>query len=181
MDAKESVMAIYSLDGKSPRIAASAWVADSAQVMGDVELAEDVGIWFGAVLRGDTELLRIGRGSNVQDASVLHADVGQPLVVGEDVTVGHHVMLHGCTIGDGSLIGIGAIVLNGAKIGKACLVGAGALVTEGKEFADGSMIIGSPAKTVRQLTQEEIAKLRQGASGYTDNAHRFKNGLRKIS
>ena len=174
-------MAVYSLDGKNPRIAASAWVAGSAQVIGDVELAEDVGIWFGAVLRGDTELLRIGSGSNIQDASVLHADVGQPLIVGEGVTVGHHVMLHGCSIGDGSLIGIGAIVLNGAKIGKSCLVGAGALVTQGKEFADGSMIIGSPAKAVRQLTPEEIGKLRQGAAHYVDNARRFKSGLRKIS
>ena len=174
-------MAVYSLDGKSPRIAPSAWVADSAQVIGDVDLAEDVGIWFGAVLRGDTALLRVGRGSNIQDASVLHADVGQPLIVGEDVTVGHQVMLHGCTIGDGSLVGIGAIVLNGAKIGRSCLVGAGALVTEGKEFADGSMIIGSPAKTVRQLTPEEIAKLRWSASHYVDNARRFKSGLRRIA
>lgn len=174
-------MAVYSLDGKSPRIAPSAWVADSAQVIGDVDLAEDVGIWFGAVLRGDTALLRVGRGSNIQDASVLHADVGQPLIVGEGVTVGHQVMLHGCTIGDGSLVGIGAIVLNGAKIGRSCLVGAGALVTEGKEFADGSMIIGSPAKTVRQLTPEEIAKLRWSASHYVDNARRFKSGLRRIA
>ena len=174
-------MAVYSLDGKSPRIAPSAWVADSAQVIGDVDLAEDVGIWFGAVLRGDTALLRVGRGSNIQDASVLHADVGQPLIVGEGVTVGHQVMLHGCTIGDGSLVGIGAIVLNGAKIGTSCLVGAGALVTEGKEFADGSMIIGSPAKTVRQLTPEEIAKLRWSASHYVDNARRFKSGLRRIA
>ena len=174
-------MAVYSLDGKSPRIAPSAWVADSAQVIGDVDLAEDVGIWFGAVLRGDTALLRIGRGSNIQDASVLHADVGQPLIVGEGVTVGHQVMLHGCTIGDGSLVGIGVIVLNGAKIGRSCLVGAGALVTEGKEFADGSMIIGSPAKTVRQLTPEEIAKLRWSASHYVDNARRFKSGLRRIA
>ena len=174
-------MAVYSLDGKSPRIAPSAWVADSAQVIGDVDLAEDVGIWFGAVLRGDTALLRVGRGSNIQDASVLHADVGQPLIVGEGVTVGHQVMLHGCTIGDGSLVGIGAIVLNGAKIGRSCLVGAGALVTEGKEFADGSMIIGSPAKTVRQLTPEEIVKLRRSASHYVDNARRFKSGLRRIA
>ena len=174
-------MAVYSLDGKSPRIAPSAWVADSAQVIGDVDLAEDVGIWFGAVLRGDTVLLRVGRGSNIQDASVLHADVGQPLIVGEGVTVGHQVMLHGCTIGDGSLVGIGAIVLNGAKIGRSCLVGAGALVTEGKEFADGSMIIGSPAKTVRQLTPEEIVKLRRSASHYVDNARRFKSGLRRIA
>lgn len=174
-------MGVYSLDGITPRVAASAWIADSAQVIGDVELAEDVGIWFGAVLRGDTEMLRIGRGSNIQDASVLHADVGKPLVVGEGVTVGHQVMLHGCTIGDGSLIGIGAIVLNGAKIGRNCLVGAGALVTEGKEFADGWMIIGSPAKAVRQLTPEQMQGLRQGALHYVDNARRFRNGLRKIS
>ncbi len=174
-------MGVYSLDGITPRVAASAWIADSAQVIGDVELAEDVGIWFGAVLRGDTEMLRIGRGSNIQDASVLHADVGKPLVVGEGVTVGHQVMLHGCTIGDGSLIGIGAIVLNGAKIGRNCLVGAGALVTEGKEFADGWMIVGSPAKAVRQLTPEQMQGLRQGALHYVDNARRFRNGLRKIS
>lgn len=174
-------MAVYSLDGKTPRIAASAWIADSAQVMGDVELADDVGIWFGAVLRGDTEQLRIGRGTNIQDGSVLHADLGKPLVVGEGVTVGHQVMLHGCTIGNGSLIGIGAIVLNGAKIGRDCLVGAGALITEGKEFADGSMIIGSPAKSVRQLTVEQIDKLRQIASNYVENARRFKSGLRQIS
>lgn len=174
-------MAVYSLDGKTPRIAASAWVADSAQVIGDVVLHDDVSIWFGAVLRGDTELLRIGRGTNVQDGSVLHADLGSPLLVGEGVTVGHQVMLHGCTIGNGSLVGIGAIVLNGAKIGKDCLVGAGALITEGKEFADGSMIIGSPAKSVRQVTTAQIEKLRQIASNYVDNARRFKSGLRQIS
>jgi len=174
-------MAVYSLDGKTPRIAATAWIADSAQVIGDVELADDVGIWFGAVLRGDTEQLRIGRGTNIQDGSVLHADLGKPLVIGEGVTVGHQVMLHGCTIGNGSLVGIGAIVLNGAKIGRDCLVGAGALITEGKEFADGSMIIGSPAKSVRQLTMEQIEKLRQIASNYVENARRFKSGLRQIS
>ncbi len=173
-------MAVYSHDGIAPRIAGSAWVADSAQVMGNVELADDVSIWFGAVLRGDTEVMSIGRGSNVQDASVLHADVGMPLTLGQDVTIGHHVMLHGCTIGDGSLIGIGAIVLNGAKIGKRCLVGAGALVTEGKQFADGSMIIGSPAKVVRQLSPEQIEECRMSARHYVDNARRFQNGLRKI-
>lgn len=145
-------MAIYELDGVAPQVAASAWVADSAQVMGNVVLGEDASVWFGTVVRGDTESITIGAGSNIQDASVLHADIGKPLVVGERVTVGHQVMLHGCTIGDESLIGIGAVVLNGAKIGKNCLVGAGALVTEGKEFPDGSMIIGSPAKAVRELT-----------------------------
>ena len=174
-------MAVYSLDGVAPRVAASAWIADSAQVIGNVELGEDVGIWFGAVLRGDNEVLRIGRGSNIQDASVLHTDHGMPLTIGEDVTVGHHVMLHGCMIGDGSLIGIGAIVLNGAKIGKGCLVGAGALVTEGKEFADGAMIIGSPAKAVRQVTAEQLEGMRKGAAGYVNNARRFRNGLQKIA
>ena len=173
-------MAIYELDQIAPRVAASAWVADSAQVMGNVELAEDSSVWFGAVIRGDTETIRIGRGSNIQDASVLHADIGKPLTVGENVTVGHQVMLHGCTIGDGSLIGIGAIVLNGAKIGKGCIVGAGALVTEGKEFPDGSMIIGSPAKAVRELTPEQQAGLKMSALHYIENARRFKNGLKQL-
>ena len=174
-------MAIYALDGAAPKIAESAWVADSAQVMGDVVLAEDASIWFGVVIRGDTETIRIGRGSNIQDLSVLHADHGMPLTVGEDVTVGHQVMLHGCTVGDGSLIGIGAVVLNGAKIGKGCLVGAGSLVTEGKEFPDGSMILGSPAKVVRQLTPEQLEGLRQSAKHYVDNARRFRTGLKKIA
>ncbi|MDD2547635.1 MAG: gamma carbonic anhydrase family protein [Burkholderiaceae bacterium] len=173
-------MAIYELDGVAPQIAASAWVADSAQVMGQVVLGEDASIWFGTVVRGDTESITVGAGSNIQDASVLHADHGQPLVIGERVTVGHQVMLHGCTIGDESLIGIGAIVLNGAKIGKNCLVGAGALVTEGKEFPDGSMILGSPAKAVRALSPEQIEGLRRSAQHYIDNAHRFKSGLRLL-
>ncbi len=173
-------MAIYELDGVAPQLAQGAWVADSAQVMGQVRLAEDASVWFGAVLRGDCESITIGAGSNVQDASVLHADFGQPLVVGRHVTIGHQVMLHGCTIGDESLIGIGAVVLNGARIGRNCLVGAGALVTEGKEFPDGSMILGSPAKAVRQLTPEQIEGLRQSARHYIDNARRFKAGLRQV-
>ncbi|MDO9196909.1 gamma carbonic anhydrase family protein [Rhodoferax sp.] len=174
-------MAIYELDGAAPRIAESAWVADSAQVMGNVELADGASVWFGAVVRGDTETIRIGRRSNIQDMSVLHADVGMPLTLGDDVTVGHKVMLHGCTIGDGSLIGIGAVVLNGAKIGKGCLVGAGSLVTEGKEFPDGSMILGSPAKVVRQLTPEQLEGLRLSALHYVSNAARFRTGLKKIA
>ena len=173
-------MAIYELDGVAPQVAASAWVADSGQVMGDVVLGEDASVWFGTVVRGDTARITIGAGTNVQDASVLHADFGQPLVIGERVTVGHQVMLHGCTVGDESLIGIGAIVLNGAKIGRNCLVGAGSLVTEGKEFPDGSMILGSPAKVVRQLTPEQIEGLRQSARHYMENARRFKAGLRKL-
>ena len=173
-------MAVYELDGVAPEVAESAWIADSAQVMGRVSLGQDASVWFGTGVRGDTESITIGEGSNIQDASVLHADIGKPLVVGRHVTVGHQVMLHGCTIGDESLIGIGAVVLNGARIGKNCLVGAGSLVTEGKEFPDGSMIIGSPAKAIRQLSPEQIEGLRQSAKHYIDNARRFKVGLRRV-
>ena len=173
-------MALYELDGIAPDVHHSAWIADSAQVMGQVMIGEDASVWFGTVVRGDTDTIRIGRRSNIQDASILHADRGMPLTIGENVTVGHQVMLHGCTIGDGSLIGIQAVVLNGARIGKNCLVGAGSLVTEGKEFPDGSMILGSPAKVVRQLTPEQIEGLQRSAQGYVDNAKRFKLGLRKI-
>ena len=174
-------MALYQLDTLSPRIASTAWVADSAQVIGNVELADDSSVWFGVVIRGDTETIRIGKGTNIQDGSVLHADIGKPLNVGANVTVGHKVMLHGCTIGDGSLIGIGAIVLNGAHIGKGCIVGAGALITEGKTFPDGSMIIGSPAKAVRELTPEQQAHLPLSALHYIENARRYRRGLTKIS
>ena len=174
-------MAIYELDGIAPTLANGAWVADSAQVIGQVTLEENVSVWFGTVIRGDSEHIRIGRGSNIQDASVLHADAGVPLTLGENVSVGHQVMLHGCTVGDGTLIGIGAIVLNNAKIGKNCLVGAGALVTEGKEFPDGSMILGSPARVVRALTPEQIAGLQRIATHYVDNAARFRQGLKKIA
>ena len=173
-------MAIYQLDNLLPAIHESAWVADSAQVMGNVTLAESSSVWFGVVIRGDTETITVGRGSNIQDNSVLHADMGMPLVIGDNVTVGHQVMLHGCTIGDGSLIGIQAVVLNGAKIGKNCLVGAGALVTEGKEFPDGCMIFGSPAKAVRQLSDAQIEDLKMSAQHYRDNASRYKAGLKKL-
>ncbi|MGN1056742.1 MAG: gamma carbonic anhydrase family protein [Comamonas sp.] len=173
-------MAVYELDGIQPLVADSAWIADSAQVMGQVTVGDKASVWFGCVVRGDSDSITIGEGTNIQDASVLHADAGVPLVIGRHVTVGHQVMLHGCTIGDESLIGIGAIVLNGAKIGKNCLVGAGALVTEGKEFPDGSMIIGSPARVVKQLTPEQIEGLRRSAQHYIDNARRFKTGLRKL-
>lgn len=173
-------MAIYELDNVAPSLADSVWVADSAQIIGKVKLAQDVSVWFGVIIRGDTEVIRIGRGTNIQDACVLHADMGKPLTVGEDVTVGHQAMLHGCSIGDGSLIGIGAVVLNGAKIGKGCIVGAGALVTEGKEFPDGSMIIGSPAKVARELTPEQQASIRMSAVHYVENARRFRTGLKKV-
>ncbi|MCY7369589.1 MAG: gamma carbonic anhydrase family protein [Polaromonas sp.] len=174
-------MAIYQLDDSIPQVPASAWVADSAQVIGRVALGEDCSVWFGVVARGDTETLTIGRGSNIQDGSVLHADPGMPLVIGENVTVGHQVMLHGCSIGDGSLIGIQAVILNGARIGKNCLVGAGALVTEGKEFPDGSMIFGSPAKAVRQLSPEQISGMQSAATHYVDNARRYRVGLKKLA
>jgi carbonic anhydrase/acetyltransferase-like protein (isoleucine patch superfamily) len=173
-------MAIYELDGTRPQVAESAWVAENAQVIGDVQLAPGSSVWFGATLRGDTEPIVVGEGSNIQDGSVLHTDKNLPLTIGRHVTVGHQVMLHGCTIGDESLIGIGAIVLNGAKIGKNCLVGAGALVTEGKEFPDGSMIIGSPAKAMRQLTPEQIEGLRRSALHYMENAEHYRQGLKKI-
>ena len=165
----------------SPDLDESVWVADNARVVGHVKLAEDVSVWFGAVVRGDqAEPIEVGARSNIQDGAVLHSDPGQPLRIGADVTVGHQAMLHGCTVGDGSLIGIGATVLNGAVIGRGCLVGAGALVTEGKEFPDGSMILGSPAKAVRQLTPEQIEGLKRSAQGYVDNARRFKTGLQQI-
>ena len=174
-------MALYAIDGIAPQVADSAWVADSAQVIGRVELAEDASIWFGVVIRGDQpEPVRIGRRSNIQEACVLHSDVGQPLTVGEDVTVGHQAMLHGCTIGDGSLIGIGAVVLNGARIGRHCLVGAGALVTEGKEFPDGSLIVGSPAVVKRPLSPQQIAGLLASAAHYVENARRFRTGLQRL-
>ena len=174
-------MAVYQLDDLLPAIHESAWVADSAQVMGNVILEENSSIWFGVVVRGDTDTITIGKGSNIQDNSVLHADEGMPLVIGENVTVGHQVMLHGCTVGDGSLIGIQAVVLNGAKIGKNCLVGAGSLVTEGKEFPDGCMILGSPAKAVRQLSDTQIEGLKMSAQHYMDNARRYKAGLKMLS
>jgi len=174
-------MAIYQLDDDIPRIADTAWVADSAQVIGRVELQDGASVWFGAVLRGDNERITLGRGSNVQDGSVLHTDPGCPLVIGQDVTVGHQVTLHGCTIGDGSLIGIQAVVLNNAKIGRNCLVGAGALVTEGKEFPDGSLIMGSPAKVVRQLSPEQFERVRQGAVHYAEKSARYRRGLKKIA
>ena len=173
-------MAIYQLGDDVPRIAPSAWVADSAQVIGRVELGEGASVWYGAVLRGDNEWITIGARSNVQDGSVLHTDIGWPLTLGEDVTIGHQVMLHGCTVGDGSLIGIQAIVLNGARIGRNCLVGAGAVVTEGKEFPDNSLIVGAPAKVVRELSPEQLASMKLPGAGYVQNAQRHRLGLKKI-
>ena len=173
-------MALYALDDLIPQVDPTAWVAEQACVIGQVTIGPQAGIWYGAVLRGDTAPIHIGARSNVQDNSVLHVDMDVPLVVGEDVTVGHQVVLHGCTIGDGSLIGIQAVVLNGARIGRNCLVGAGALVTEGKEFPDGSLIMGSPAKVVRELTPEALERMRRSAAFYVHNAQRHRGGLRRV-
>ena len=174
-------MALYALDDLSPQVDPTAWVADDASVIGQVTLAEQASVWYGVVIRGDTAPIRIGARSNVQDNSVLHVDMNVPLVIGDDVTVGHQVMLHGCTIGDGSLIGLQAVVLNGARIGRNCLVGAGSLVTEGKEFPDGSLIMGSPAKVVRELTPEALERMRFSSAFYVRNAQRHLAGLRRIA
>ncbi len=174
-------MAIFQLGDDAPRIAPGAWVAHSAQVIGRVELREGASVWYGAVLRGDNEWITLGARCNVQDGSVLHTDMGYPLTLGDDVSVGHQAMLHGCTVGDGSLIGIQAVVLNGAKIGRGCLVGAGALVTEGKEFPDHVLIVGAPAKVVRELTPEQVARMRLTAAHYVDNAQRHRGGLKQLA
>jgi len=173
-------MAVYALFDTAPQVHETAWVADDATVIGNVRLEAESSVWYGAVIRGDNEPITVGRGSNVQDGSVLHTDHGFPLTLGEGVTVGHQVTLHGCTIGDGSLIGIQAVVLNGARIGRNCLVGAGSLVTEGKEFPDNSLIMGSPAKVVRELSPEQAQRLRQSALNYVANAARHRDGLRRI-
>jgi carbonic anhydrase/acetyltransferase-like protein (isoleucine patch superfamily) len=176
-----SAMAVYELEGKQPVLGKDVWVADTAAVIGDVELGANTSVWFGAVIRGDTEHITVGADTNIQDGSVLHADAGKPLVIGNGVTVGHQVMLHGCTVGDNSLIGIQAVILNNAKIGRNSIVGAGSVVTEGKEFPDNSLIIGSPAKVVRTLDDAAAARLRQSAEHYVENAHRFAKGLKKIA
>ena len=174
-------MAMYKLGATAPTTPASGnfWVAESAQVMGNVILEENASVWFGAVARGDNDPITIGENSNVQDGSVLHTDPGIPLVIGSHVTIGHKVMLHGCEIGDNTLIGINAVVLNRAKIGKNCLIGANALITEGKEIPDNSMVMGSPGKVVRELTEQEIAGLKMSAAHYWENANRFRLGLKE--
>ena len=174
-------MAIFELDGIAPQLAAGAWVAQSAEVIGRVEIPANASVWPKVVVRGDNDLIQIGEGSNVQDASILHTDLGYPLIIGKHVTVGHQVMLHGCQIGDGSLIGIGAVILNGAQIGKNCLVGAASLVTEGKEFPDGAMILGSPAKVVKMLTPDQISGMKEIADRYVQNAQRYQKTLKQIT
>ena len=172
-------MSLYALDGVAPEVPASGnyYIAPGVQVIGKVVLAEEVGIWFNAVLRGDNEAITIGAGSNVQDGCVFHTDPGFPLTLGTDVTVGHNVILHGCTVGDGSLIGMGAVVLNGAKIGKGCLIGANALVTEGKEIPDGSMAVGQPARVIRPVDERIAGELRRAADVYKRRQARYRAGL----
>lgn len=173
-------MPIYTLDGIAPRFEdeASNWIAPDAALIGNIHVGRNVGFWFGVVIRGDNEAITIGADSNVQEHTVMHTDPGFPLTIGEGCTIGHKAMLHGCTIGDNSLIGMGAIVLNGARIGRNSLVGAGALVTEGKEFPDNSLIVGVPARVARVLDDKAAARLKASAAHYVGNAKRFMAGLK---
>jgi carbonic anhydrase/acetyltransferase-like protein (isoleucine patch superfamily) len=171
---------IYALDGIAPDIDPTAWVAPGSHIIGRVVLEAEVGVWFNVTMRGDNEPIVIGCGSNVQENCVLHTDMGYPLTVGADCTIGHKAMLHGCTIGDGTLIGMGATILNGAKIGKGCLIGACALITEGKEIPDGSLVMGAPGKVIRVLDAEARERLLKSAEGYRANARRFRDGLTPI-
>ena len=173
-------MAVFELDGVKPEMHAESWVAEGATVIGRVNMHKDSSVWFGATVRGDNDPVTIGEGSNVQDGSVLHTDVGYPLTIGKHVTIGHLVMLHGCEIGDGSLIGIGSIILNGAKIGKNCLIGAKSLITENKVIPDGSMVMGAPGKVVRELSPEQIAGMQLGSHHYVENWKRYAKGLKRI-
>ena len=173
-------MAIYQFDGKTPSVPADAYVAESATVLGRVTLGARASVWFGASVRADNDAIVIGAGSNVQDGAVLHVDPGFPMKIGERVSIGHQVMLHGCTIGDGALIGIQAIVLNGAVIGEQCLVGAGALVTEGKQFPPRSLILGAPAKVVRELTDKDLRLLEAAAASYIERGARYRTSLVRI-
>ncbi len=173
-------MTIYKLGDTAPKISPTAWIAPDANVIGNVSLEEKTSVWFGCTLRGDNELITVGAGSNVQENCVFHTDVGFPLTIGENCTIGHKVMLHGCTIEENSLIGMGATVLNGAKIGKNCLIGAGALITENKVIPDGSLVMGSPGKVVRTLDEAAIKGLTESAHHYQENAARFASDLKEI-
>lgn len=175
-------MTLYALDTLAPTTPENGdfWVAPDANVIGNVVLGAATSVWFGCTIRGDNEVILIGEGSNIQENTVMHTDIGFPITIGAGCTIGHKAMLHGCTIGDNSLIGMGATVLNGAKIGKNCLIGAGALVTEGKEIPDGSLVMGAPGKVVRQLDEAAIERLRWSARHYQDNMRRFRNGLKEL-
>lgn len=175
-------MPVYAIGDGKPILPAEGeyWIAPNAEVMGNVKLEKNASVWFGAVLRGDNELITIGENSNVQDGSVLHTDPGSPLTIGRNVTIGHMVMLHGCTIGEGSLVGIGSIILNNAKIGKGCLIGANTLIAEGKEIPDYSMVLGSPGKIVRTLEKEMSEALCLSADHYVENWKKYAAGLKRI-
>ena len=175
-------MTLYSLDGVSPTLPDDGvfWVAPDANLIGNIELRSGTSVWFGSTLRGDNELISLGAGSNIQENCVLHTDLGYPLNIGANCTIGHKAMLHGCTIGDNTLIGMGATILNGAKIGKNCLIGAGALITEGKEIPDGSLVMGVPGKVVRQLDQSAILGLTASALHYQENMRRFRDGMQVV-
>ena len=173
-------MPVYALGNHTPKIHETAYIAPTASIIGNVEIEAGASVWFGAVLRGDNDLLRVGKNSNIQDNSVLHTDPGIPLIIGEGVTVGHRVMLHGCQIGDDSLIGIGSTLLNGVKVGNNCLIGAHSLVTEGKEFEGKSMVIGSPARRLKSLGEAQIAMLKMSAQIYVKNAERFRDTLKAV-
>lgn len=173
-------MTIYALGDKTPDVRADTWVAPDANVIGQVVLEDGASVWFGATLRADHEIIHIGAGTNVQENTVMHVDKGYPLTVAAGCTIGHKVMLHGCTIGENSLIGMGATVLNGAKIGKNCLIGAGALITEGKEIPDGSLVMGAPGKVVRHLDEQGIAMLKASALHYQDNMRLFRDHLKAV-
>jgi carbonic anhydrase/acetyltransferase-like protein (isoleucine patch superfamily) len=175
-------MAIYSLDGIEPKlpIEGKYWVADSAEVIGRISVSRDVGIWFGAVLRGDNEWINIGEGSNIQENCTLHTDMGFPLIIGNRCTIGHNAILHGCELGDNTLIGMGATILNGAKIGSNCIVGAGALVTEGKVIPDNSLVVGAPARVVREIDEVTVQSLKDSANHYVENAYKFRSGLTRL-
>ena len=168
---------LYTLGNTAVRADGAFWVADNAVVVGKVLLQRDASVWFNAVLRGDNELITVGEGSNIQDGAVLHTDPGFPLLIGPHVTVGHKAMLHGCEIGEGSLIGINAVVLNGVKIGRNCIIGANALITEGKEIPDNSMVMGTPGKVVKTLSEEQGMAIRSGARHYVENARRFREQM----
>jgi len=170
-------MTLYALDGTAPELAKDTWIAPDANLIGRVVIEDAASVWFCSTLRGDNETITVGAGSNIQENCVLHTDMGYPLTIGQGCTIGHKVMLHGCTIGDNSLIGMGATVLNGAKIGRNCLIGAGALITEGKEIPDGSLVMGVPGKVVRSLDDAAIDGLRKSALGYQANMRRFRDGM----
>jgi carbonic anhydrase/acetyltransferase-like protein (isoleucine patch superfamily) len=175
-------MAIYELDGQAPELPADGnyFIADTAAVIGKVRLLSSASVWFGAVLRGDNEWIEIGEGSNVQDNSTCHTDLGFPLTIGKNCTVGHNVILHGCTLEDGALVGMGSIVMNGARIGSGSIVGAGAVITEGKEFPAHSLIIGAPARVIRTLEPAQVERMGSAARFYAANGPRFTKGLKKI-